>query len=269
MTSASGPPWAKKLASIGPVSRTWKLDWTAAGSKPAAARLGCQTGIQPPLTTMAIPWPRCRVRRPSGRAGSIGQQHDREQHIRDQDQPHSHGVRNAAPGSGAASSPKRAPAAMSSTGHQRSRTSSRLSSRPPAARPRPNPRSTRGRAPVSWLRRKGPGRPPGSQSSRPHRRSGARLGPRRAPDRPARAPTSSRDEGIHDVRIELDPAELAQLGQAPVSGVSGVMRYGADASWPRRVGDVEDSGELGDLVATSPSGIAGSVEPLVVVKDDR
>ena len=55
MMSTRGPPWAKKPASTGPVSIRWKLEWRVAGSKPAAARLGCQTGIQPPLATMAMP----------------------------------------------------------------------------------------------------------------------------------------------------------------------------------------------------------------------
>ena len=40
MTSASGPPWAKKPASTGPVSSVWKFEWRTSGSKPGGRQAG-------------------------------------------------------------------------------------------------------------------------------------------------------------------------------------------------------------------------------------
>ena len=117
MKSTSGPPWAKKEASTGPTSIRWKFEWSAFGSKPAAARLGCQTGIQPPLTTMAMPLPMVpsaaavipgRFRLASSMAASSTYATSTS-HIRT--------ASGTLPAASAASSPKRAPAATSRTGH--------------------------------------------------------------------------------------------------------------------------------------------------------
>jgi len=103
MTSASGPPWAEEAG----VHRAGQQDMEArmhgVGSKRRRPRLGCHTGIQPPLTTMAMPLAAVRARRRSARQRPVGQQHGRKQHVRDQDQPHPHGFRTL-PAARAASS---------------------------------------------------------------------------------------------------------------------------------------------------------------------
>ena len=55
MMSTSGPPWAKNDGSTGPVRILWKPECIAFGSMPAASMLDFQTGIQPPLATIARP----------------------------------------------------------------------------------------------------------------------------------------------------------------------------------------------------------------------
>ena len=77
------------------------------------------------------------------------------------------------------------------------------------------------------------------------------------------------DERVDDLGVELDPGELAQLGQ-------GLLRGQRDHPiWPlgghrlERVGAVEDPGQLRDLLTDQPIRIARAVVPLVVVADDR
>ena len=95
----------------------------------------------------------------------------------------------------------------------------------------------------------------------------------RGSGRPARVGdavgTARPDEGIDDDRVELDAGELAQLGER----LLGRQRRHAVGAGGRhrleRVGDVEDPGELRDLVADQPIRVARAVVPLVVVADDR
>ena len=92
-------------------------------------------------------------------------------------------------------------------------------------------------------------------------------------DRPARVGDTldvlGPDECVDDHWVELDAGELAQLRQRLLGGqwchpVGAGGRHGLEG-----VGDVEDPGELGDLVTDEPVGVAGAVVPLVVVADDR
>ena len=142
ITSASGPPCAKKVESTGPDRSVWKFEWTASGSKPAAARLGFQTGIQPPL--IAIARPLATV--PSAAAVSPGKLRfttsiavrrmytaRTSQSLRPSGTP---------PPASAASRPNRPAAASNRTGSHRSRMPSRLSTDPPAAIPRTSPNRT-------------------------------------------------------------------------------------------------------------------------------
>ena len=77
------------------------------------------------------------------------------------------------------------------------------------------------------------------------------------------------DEGVHDVRIELDAAELAQLGQRLLGRERGHAVRPGGGHRLEGVGHVQDAGQLRDLVADEAIRVARAVEPLVVVADDR
>ena len=108
------------------------------------------------------------------------------------------------------------------------------------------------------------GHPSGGRRDQRHR---ARL------DRPSRVRNAvdpaGLDERVDDLGIELDPGELAELAERLLVGqrLHAVRARGRHRL--ERVGDVEDAGQLRDLLAQEPVGIARAVVPLVVVANDR
>ena len=77
------------------------------------------------------------------------------------------------------------------------------------------------------------------------------------------------DERVDHDRVELDAGELAQLAERLLGGQRRHPVGPGGGHRLERVGDVEDPGELRDLVADQPVRVARAVVPLVVVADDR
>ncbi len=280
--STSGPPWAKKLASTGPTSSP--VEVRVEGVRIEAGR--GQAGL-PDRHPAAVGDDRDAVGGSPERGGrhpgqaSVGQQHGREQDVGDQHQPQPQAVRDGA-GRQRGIEPE-----ASCCGDEQERQPAQADvyqvpelAAGEQAEGQPQEDAERGHGSDGGGTRTGrighspgtspgaaaaasfdPGAPVVSAFARPTVAidpaawpiSGTSLASGRPGSRTSRA-HFVRTNAIHDIWIELNPAELVQLGQRLLEREWGHAVRSSRSHRLERVGDVQDSCQLGISSPTRRSG---------------